>query len=149
MNTYICDIDGTIADNKHREWVLNDPMKLKKDWNKFFSLMGDDKPIMYMHKLLWDLIGANAKIVYFTGRPEAYRQLTIDWILEYHFPISMGVIMRPNGDYRPDDIIKWEMYQRYIAENKPPLMIFDDRNSVVKMWRQNGIPCLQCAEGDF
>jgi hypothetical protein len=28
-------------------------------------------------------------------------------------------------------------------------MAFDDRNSVVKMWRDLGIPCAQVADGDF
>jgi len=28
-------------------------------------------------------------------------------------------------------------------------MVFDDRNSVVDMWRENGVRCMQVAPGDF
>ena len=28
-------------------------------------------------------------------------------------------------------------------------MVFDDRNQVVDMWRQNGLTCFQVADGDF
>jgi len=28
-------------------------------------------------------------------------------------------------------------------------MVFDDRDKVVNMWRENGIPCLQVAPGNF
>lgn len=28
-------------------------------------------------------------------------------------------------------------------------IVFDDRNSVVKMWRLLGLTCFQVAEGDF
>lgn len=30
-----------------------------------------------------------------------------------------------------------------------PIMAFDDRTQVVKMWRKRGVPCAQVAEGDF
>jgi hypothetical protein len=29
------------------------------------------------------------------------------------------------------------------------LCVFDDRDKVVKMWRENGINCFQVAPGDF
>ena len=29
------------------------------------------------------------------------------------------------------------------------MRVLDDRNQVVKMWRENGLTCLQVAEGDF
>ena len=28
-------------------------------------------------------------------------------------------------------------------------MVFDDRQQVVDMWRQNGLTCFQVADGDF
>ncbi len=52
------------------------------------------------------------------------------------------------GDMRPDWIVKkqllWEIRKEF-----DPLIAIDDRNSVVKMWREEGIQCLQAAEGDF
>lgn len=57
--------------------------------------------------------------------------------------------MRPAGDYRPDQIVKRELYEAHIAGQYDVLFCVDDRNSVVAMWRELGLTCLQCAEGDF
>jgi 2-hydroxy-3-keto-5-methylthiopentenyl-1-phosphate phosphatase len=38
----ICDIDGTIANNDHRQHFLEG----KKDWDGFFSSLSEDKPIL-------------------------------------------------------------------------------------------------------
>ena len=58
--------------------------------------------------------------------------------------------MRKDGDHRPDHVIKSEVLETIVkGYGKPPLMVFDDRNAVVKMWRDKGIPCLQVADGDF
>ena len=57
--------------------------------------------------------------------------------------------MRKEGDHRPDHIIKLELLAQIRSDGFEPIMAFDDRNSVVKMWRDAGIPCAQVAEGDF
>jgi hypothetical protein len=148
VNTYICDIDGTIADNQHRQWILTEPGKPQPNWELFFNLMGEDSPVPHMQKLLWDLHRAKAKIVYVTGRPEPYRQLTHRWLIKHNFPIG-EMYMRPKGDHRPDHIVKKELYDAYLVNERKPIMIFDDRNTVVKMWREMGLPCAQVVEGDF
>lgn len=57
--------------------------------------------------------------------------------------------MRRAGDHRPDDIVKREILDQMRADGWRPVMAFDDRARVVKMWREAGIPCAQVAEGDF
>ena len=42
-----------------------------------------------------------------------------------------------------DKLIKTEMV------NEDNLIIFDDRQSVVDMWRARGLTCFQVAKGDF
>lgn len=36
-----------------------------------------------------------------------------------------------------------------VSHGYEPIMAFDDRDRVVKMWRDAGIPCAQVAPGDF
>jgi hypothetical protein len=55
--------------------------------------------------------------------------------------------MRKIGDFRPDEVLKKEWLDEVGPENIK--MIFDDRDKVVKMWRDNGITCLQVAPGNF
>jgi len=57
--------------------------------------------------------------------------------------------MRPDDDRRPDDEIKAEILGRMRETGLQPLMAFDDRDKVVAMWRANGVPCAQVAEGAF
>ena len=57
--------------------------------------------------------------------------------------------MRQNSDRRPDDVIKAEIYETCIEPYYNVLYVFDDRDRVVKMWREKGLTCLQVAEGNF
>jgi hypothetical protein len=57
--------------------------------------------------------------------------------------------MRKHNDYRSDDIVKKEMYFEYIQPKYNVVCVFDDRDKVVKMWRDLGILCCQVYYGDF
>jgi hypothetical protein len=57
--------------------------------------------------------------------------------------------MRKYGDYRKDYVVKREIYEQLIAPDYDILCVLDDRNSVVDMWREIGLTCLQVAPGDF
>jgi hypothetical protein len=63
--------------------------------------------------------------------------------------IQSELFMRADGDYRPDDIIKEEIFFAKIAPNYNVRFALDDRNRVVSMWRRIGLTCLQVADGDF
>lgn len=155
MACYLIDIDGTIADNQHRQWVLEDN-KFKPDWELFFSKMGDDKPIPHMRELTKLLLNtyqetgeAQNYLIYVTGRPERFRAMTEGWLATHRFPKGDWMYMRPDGDHRPDHIVKLELLEQIRKDGFNPTMAFDDRDQVVRMWRMNGVPCAQVAEGDF
>jgi hypothetical protein len=57
--------------------------------------------------------------------------------------------MRRRNDRRPDYIVKAELLDQLLADGYRPIMAFDDRDQVVKMWREKGVPCAQVAEGNF
>lgn len=143
MKTVIFDIDGTLSDPSHRRHFLEN-----KDWNGFFDAMGDDPLVTPVAETLFDLYITGKRIFLCTGRPETHRQQTKDW-LEYHRIQYDNLLMRPAGDYRNDTVIKKEMLDRLQAEGHEILCVFDDRQSVVDMWRENGIICFQVNEGDF
>lgn len=145
MRTYIFDIDGTIADLSHRlPHIQKDP----KDWPAFFAACGDDTPIDHTIWLAHDLSLANAAIVYVSGRSDECRKTTEAWLKQHALPEGR-VYMRKSGDHRPDHQVKVELLEQLRAEGHTPIMAFDDRNSVVKMWRELGVPCAQVADGNF
>lgn len=140
----IFDIDGTIADNTHRHHFLQ---KSPKDWDGFNAAMGADKLHLAMAQLV-NILGNHYPILLCTGRQECDRLVTMDW-LEKHNINWCELHMRPTGDFRPDDVVKRELLETILACGWRPLFVVDDRKSVVAMWRQAGLVCLQCAEGDF
>lgn len=59
------------------------------------------------------------------------------------------LLMRQDGDHRDDAIVKYELYRDYIAPWYDIKIVLDDRDRVVRMWRQIGLTCLQVNDGDF
>ena len=57
--------------------------------------------------------------------------------------------MRPEGDSRKDSIIKREIFDAEVRDRWRITGVFDDRQQVVRMWRQLGLTVFQVAEGDF
>jgi hypothetical protein len=73
---------------------------------------------------------------------------TKEW-LKREVGVSEPLYMRDARDRRPDYIVKAELLDRLLADGYRPIMAFDDRDQVVKMWRAKGVPCAQVAEGKF
>jgi phosphoglycolate phosphatase-like HAD superfamily hydrolase len=145
---FIIDIDGTIADASHRlHHIQNKP----KNWDAFFEGCEDDVPIPAIEALLHHLTEGRAELVYVTGRPERLRDATLAWFGRHELPVvfSNRLYMRADGDHRPDTIVKRELLSRLRADGWEPVMAFEDRASVVQMWRDNGVPCAQVVEGNY
>ncbi len=143
----IVDLDGTLCDVRHRlHFVKQSP----PDWPAFFDACVDDQPNVSV-VALYDMAirSAHAAVIYVSGRPETHRAQTEAWLERWNLAGHTQLLMRPAGDYRPDAIIKRELYDQHIAGNYDILFSVDDRDQVVRMWRELGLTCLQCAEGDF
>ncbi|SEE51434.1 hypothetical protein [Bradyrhizobium lablabi] len=140
---YVFDIDGTIADCSHRIHHIE-----KKDWRSFFAACGDDAPIPHIIGLAQDLYRSGRCVVYVSGRSDECSAETEGWLDTHKLPVG-PIYMRKAGDHRPDNLVKGELLAKVVADGYRPIMAFDDRNQVVKMWRENGIPCAQVADGDF
>lgn len=155
----VFDIDGTLADNAHRQHFLQET---PKNWDAFFGSIMDDTPIEPVRLVCGALLGLQNmtaslgvelqfRVVFCTGRPYAYRDVTEAWLRRHILPqgVSPKIYMRKTGDHRPDDIVKAEIINQMREDGFDPYIVFDDRKRVVDMWRRHGITCLQCAEGDF
>lgn len=83
-----------------------------------------------------------------SGREDSCFNQTKDWLEFYEIPYDR-LLMRSDGDNRKDDIIKKEIFDKYIKDKLNVHFVLDDRNFVIKMWRSMGIPTLQVNYGDF
>lgn len=151
MRYVIFDIDGTIADNKHRQHYLTGK---KKDWKGFLGEMEHDTPIQSIITLVQIIFRDNdpllARVVLVTGRSECYRQVTVDWLTKYEVPFHL-LLMRKDGDDREDWVVKEVVLDTLIKKFRTrPIFVVDDRQQVVDMWRRRGIKCLQpCVPTEF
>ena len=55
--------------------------------------------------------------------------------------------MRKEKDYRADTIVKGEMFDQMLADGYEPTMVFDDRPSVIRMWRTIGLTVVDVGQG--
>lgn len=148
----IVDIDGTIADTRERakKYLETNP----KDWDKFYDSCSEDKPI----KPICDLVNKLASfytIVFVSGRRRSCYEETIKWI-EANLPgvyLTAPIFLRSDHDFRHDTLVKPELLRKYLtvtSKSKGDVaFILEDRDSMVKKWRELGYTCLQVAEGDF
>lgn len=136
--SFIFDIDGTLADNSHRtHWVESKP----KNWRAYNSTMDKDTLIIPVYKVLREL-EFDYRILICSGREEVYRDVTEKW-LEDHYIRFDEFLMRPAKDYRSDTIVKSEMLDK-LQETYDIMGVFDDRPSVIKMWRDRGLYVFDC-----
>lgn len=114
----IVDIDGTVSINQGRS-----PYDLSK--------VSEDKPNDPLVDLLRVLSGF-IDIIFFSGREgtKQCREDTAKWIND-NINIPYQLYMRKEKDYRPDEVIKEELYNEIIKGNYYCVAIFDDRQKVV------------------
>jgi len=132
----ICDIDGTLAlkgdrspydHSRCEEDSLNEPV-----WRVVGSM----------------LLGPSRKLIFVSGREHKYREQTVNWLKKNGIPTAT-LLMRRTNDHRRDDIVKKAIYDSFLRGKYNILCVFDDRQRVVDMWREQGLTCLQVAEGNF
>jgi phosphoglycolate phosphatase-like HAD superfamily hydrolase len=136
------DIDGTLADCRHRlHYVRTKP----KNWAAFDAGIPHDTLIQTTAEIFRQMTDAGHAVVLATGRNEASRVATETWLANNRLRGYLKIYMRADGDYRADDIVKGEMLEQIIADyGQKPDMVFDDRPRVVAMWRAAGIWVFDC-----
>lgn len=154
----IFDLDGTLAINDHREHFLQ---QNPKDWKSFFDACPQDTP---NHYVIWlfKILQTRVKVFICSGRPDSHWYETAQWLAlhtsvpinhavgslipphgqpEHHWKI-VDMLMRRASDRRADTEIKREMLERIYRHGWEPVLAVDDRPTVVRMWRENKVPCL-------
>lgn len=133
---FIFDVDGTLALRGSR-----DPYR----WQE----CDDDRPNDAVVTVAKAVATTGAFVIYVSGRPEEARDLTERWIGR-EVNVQGPLFMRPSGDFRQDTEIKREIYRTFIEPSFSVVAIFDDRDQVVRMWRDEFLlPCFQVADGAF
>lgn len=141
----IVDLDGTLCDVEHRVHHVQGP---KKNWKQFNELMVHDELNHWCFEIMEAMTGRGYKILFVTGRGEAFRGPTESWLAHHNVQFE-HLFMRGLIDNREDSDVKEDIYRQLIEQKYHVLFVIDDRKSVVDRWRELDLICLQCAPGNF
>lgn len=133
----IVDIDGTLAHMNGRS---------PYDYSQVHTDIIDETVRSLVSLISDDYSGPEVLIV--SGREDDCLEVTRKWLTDNAVNFN-GLHMRKAGDHRDDRIVKKEIYEEHIKPKYNVLFVLDDRDRVVKMWREEGLKVLQVAEGDF
>ena len=145
----IFDLDGTLALIDTRRALATDAGTGKMDWDIFFDPKHIDLDVPNQQVIdMANMLHSQGYLIYiFSGRSDKTEDATIDW-LDKHNVRYDHLQMRPkNLLFMPDNDLKQSWLDAIGKDNVA--MVFDDRNQVVDMWRDNGLTTFQVADGDF
>ena len=148
--TVIFDLDGTLAlIDKRRAISTKDNGKM--DWDTFFDPKNIDldlpnTPVIKMAQMLKS---QGFDIVIFSGRSDITKHATMTWLDKHDVPFDF-IQMRDNANhFLKDSKLKKIWLDRFFPDKDDIFAVFDDRDQVVDMWRDNGLTTFQVAKGDF
>lgn len=131
---FIFDIDGTLAYMNNRN---------PYDYSKV-STDGCHQDVADMAGMLKSWFD----IIICSGRKDDCRKETEDWLIKNKIPFDL-LLMRKSDDNRNDAIVKYEILINDIIPHYFIHWVFDDRDRVVRMWREAWLRCYQVNYGNF
>jgi predicted kinase len=138
----LCDLDGTLALFTNRG-----PFETAKCESDALSI-----PVALTLKAVrtqYSQEGKDIRIILMSGREDKFRPHTERW-LKKHNIFYNELYMRTAGDFRKDAIVKRELYDKYIAGNYTVLFVMDDRDQMIRMYRDDlNLVTFQVAWGNF
>jgi len=131
MGLAVVDVDGVVADVRHRLHHLDPP----KSWPAFFAEAEGDPLLAEGAELVADLRRRH-EVVWLTGRPEWLRPVTRRWLERHGLP-AQELHMRPDGDRRPARLFKVGVLGRLRVRTID--VFVDDDPDVVRAARAAGV----------
>lgn len=166
---FIFDLDGTLCDNRHRKHLAppKDKMHIDTEWHTWGEACLGDVPYPDVVTTLQTLRNGGADVWFWSARSERHVHKTAFWLFTHVLSIGHGiknptnsvtefVVERHNLRMRPDRVngadhaLKVAWLAEMSVEDRARLVgIFEDRNSVVRAWREAGVTCFQVQEADW
>jgi hypothetical protein len=137
----LVDIDGTVA--THYDENGNQTRE-----HHDYKLVGTDLPVQPIIDLVAMYEDRGYHIIVMSGRMDHCREETIQWLINHNIEFD-ELFMRKFKDFRPDDVVKSELFDECVEGIFDIEIVLDDRDRVVRMWRDRGLRVLQVADGDF
>lgn len=143
----ICDIDGTVGNLTHRLHYINRDNPKDNDYNSFYSyeeVIADDYRFDVIDKVKSEY-DSGKTIIFVSGRSDICREATEHWLTFTGIPYS-ALLMRDSNDRRPDTEVKKDFLLQVLKDYNI-VRVYDDRPSVIRMWREHGLEVVDCGDG--
>lgn len=154
MHTVILwDLDFTLADTAHRQPMV--PLiraKAGPTWEDYSMACTGDEPIegtialvqLLSSSTYTDVDGNRQPYRQYgvSGRSEAARQLTADWLEKHHVPLD-GLFLRPAGDHTPNGRYKVGVIRQLREQGVHVALFVEDWAETAQYIREKtGVPVL-------
>ena len=147
----VFDVDGVLLNCEHRL-----PHLYAGDMHKYFNLATKDTIIPQGIAICKMFVNnPDYRTIFVTARADSlvHRITTLCHLQKYVSPSirDYQLIMRewPAADELHDSEKKPKMIVEAGYRLEDIFMVFEDRNSIVEMWRQRGVTCYQTQEGNY
>lgn len=134
-SAFLFDIDGTLAN-----------MGTRSPYDE--SRVHEDVVIEPVAEMARNLRELGYPIIVMSGRTAGCREATRRWLVKNLIPFD-ALYMRGVDDKRKDADVKYDLFDNFVRDRYNVRGVFDDRDSVVAMWREIGLTCYQVNYGDF
>ena len=148
----IFDIDGTTANTDHRAHYME---SIPRNYDAFYKAMDKDTPIIPMvnfiqaTKALSDASHDKIQIIFVTGRPEEYREITTEWLSTHLKTTDFKLYMRETKNHETDISLKTRIFKQ-LQDKYHILFAIDDRTRLVNSINAKfPFPCIQYQKHDF
>ena len=142
MKYFIFDLDNCLSDDGWRidliDWSQTEP---DKRYAAYHAECQHDCPAN-LDTFRAQLLGRNARPVFFTARPQSVRAKTLAWIERELKVETPWLYMRGNDDHRPSVDVKRDMLRGFVDAGifkKDIECAWDDHKGVLNMYREEGI----------
>lgn len=141
---FLVDIDGTLAHMNDKRGPF--------DWKRVGlddvdEVIADVVDRLRMSYETWSTLHC----IVMSGRDESCREETERWLHDAGIPFD-ELFMRPEGDMRKDNIVKAELFDKYVRDQYDVRFVIDDRWQVCEMWLKMGLKVLNVSgldRGEF
>jgi len=125
----VFDIDGTLAST---QWRMHFIQSQPKNWDAFFEGIPRDS-VNPEAALMYANVADGVDRVLVSGRPEHTRAATEAWLARHGLDAG-PLFMRPDGDRRPDHIVKRDLYEMLVEPYWDVQLAVEDLPHMLSMW---------------
>ena len=147
----VVDIDGTVADNVHRQHLAPSKSEQESDsdaWRSFHEASVNDTPVEHVCMMVEALRQFGMQVVFLTARPEWSRSITTDWLRrnvveDQQFQLAM----RPNDSVEKASQLKPRLLRSLFYSDAEMttrvFMVLEDSESNAQAFESMGLPVLR------